>query len=1127
MKNPFEPSACVEDVRLERYLRDELVERTEADVREHLEACSRCRERLERSAAGESIWRGVRERLEVESVDVFPEASGDAILDEVRALLGPTDDPRMLGRIGQYEIQGLIGQGSTGYVLKAFEERLNRYVAIKLMAPQQAQNAVARKRFEREGRAVAAVSHEHVVPVHAVDEHDGLPYIVMHYVGGASLADRIERDGPLDTHELTRIGLQVARGLAAAHAQGIVHRDVKPANVLLEGPVERVLVSDFGLAWVADETSMTRSGTIAGTPQFMSPEQARGDSVDARSDLFSLGSLLYTAATGRPPFRGETVYGVLGRVCDAEPRLLREFAPDVRAWFAAFVSRLMAKRPEDRFASADAAADVLAAELAHLQNPTGVAQPPRDWMPRTAAAGAGGRGRRRALVGGVGAAALAALAFVALGGAGDPEDGSSDWSVAGFASLFGLGTQEEDASESVVDADGWNRISADDGELGLFEQRLAWELELGPEGALALDVERGALEVVRHDGDQVRIEVTRRVRARDSRDSDAAVAGHAVDVAPTDGGMRFESRFEAALLAASGSAFESCCVRVALPDGRSLRVDADLCDVSITGISGSIDVRSEGGGVVLRETAGEAQVTAVHGDVLVAGVTGEVSVLASDGDVLLERNPGDVYAQTSGGDITIDEVRGGVIVHAICGRVEARVTEDPAADALFSAAGPGGDVFVSLAEAVQLRLEARGRVDSEFELIDEAAADGSGASWAVRETRSDGALIRALSSAGAIVIARPVEVAPDTDGPSGAASGDGGGGGLGGSEPSGGGLRGSGLGGSGSSSRVEPSLAARARTSGEPRAGALVSVPFDGAAPDGGTFGSGALVSGADDDGCNVDGYTLYLPRSFDPNADVVHPVIVYLQGSLGVGGAIGSINDWGLPRLLRDETDLDSERNALLLDRFIVVSPHITRGQYDDHPDVVERLLDEVLTRYRGDRSRVYLTGLSRGAHGTWGLAEELPGTFAAIVPIGGSSERLTEPGVLEGVAVWVAHNRPDPIVPFAEVEVGAERIERELGVRFHRVDGLVLENADDLAHRYLMTVGRAANHDAWTDLYCNAELYRWLLQWSLPVAEQPGAAGRDGQDGEDGIDGRDDADGQDGARGRAPRSNGSVPPR
>src|SRR5262249_34432812 len=206
-----------------------------------------------------------------------------------------------------------VGRGGMGVVLKAFDETLHRVVAIKVMAPQLATSATARQRFTREARAQAAVSHDHVVTIHAVEEHGPLPRIVMQFVAGTSLQDRIDRTGPLQLHEVLRIGMQTASGLAAAHAQGLGHRDVKPANILPEDGVEQVELTDVRLARAADDASLTQSGTVAGTPSFMSPEQAEGKSLDHRSDLFSLGSVLYAMCTGRAPFRANTNMGVLKR----------------------------------------------------------------------------------------------------------------------------------------------------------------------------------------------------------------------------------------------------------------------------------------------------------------------------------------------------------------------------------------------------------------------------------------------------------------------------------------------------------------------------------------------------------------------------------------------------------------------------------------------------------------------------------------------------------------------------------------------------------------------------------------------------------------------------------------------
>jgi hypothetical protein len=193
----------------------------------------------------------------------------------------------------------------------------------------------------------------------------------MEYVPGQSLQDRLDRQGALGLAEILRIGMQTAAGLAAAHAQGLVHRDVKPANILLENGIERVKLTDFGLARAMADASMTQSGLIAGTPHYMAPEQARGESTDHRADLFSLGSTLYAMCTGVPPFRAETPVAVVRRVSDDEPRPIRELNPEIPAWLEAIVERLHAKDPAGRFASASDLADLLGQCLAHVQQPLG------------------------------------------------------------------------------------------------------------------------------------------------------------------------------------------------------------------------------------------------------------------------------------------------------------------------------------------------------------------------------------------------------------------------------------------------------------------------------------------------------------------------------------------------------------------------------------------------------------------------------------------------------------------------------------------------------------------------------------------------------------------------------------
>jgi eukaryotic-like serine/threonine-protein kinase len=369
--------------RIELFLDQQLSDVDEAAFEEHLSQCETCRLALDARAADAGAWQEARRSLGSEdsldsATDEPDEPGRDQATDEALlprrepplSMLAPTDDPRMLGRLGPYEIVGVVGHGGMGWVLKGFDAALNRYVGIKVLAPHLAASGPARKRFAREAQAAAAVVHDNVISIHSVAVWNGLPYLVMPYVRGESLEKRLGRQGPLAVTEILRIGMQMAAGLAAAHAQGLVHRDIKPANILLEEGVERLKITDFGLARAVDDASLTRTGVIAGTPQYMSPEQASGEPVDARSDLFSLGSVLYAVATGRPPFRAETTFGVLRRITDTEPRPIRELNPEIPAWLAAIIVRLHAKDPAARFQSAEEIADLLGKCLAHVQQPT-------------------------------------------------------------------------------------------------------------------------------------------------------------------------------------------------------------------------------------------------------------------------------------------------------------------------------------------------------------------------------------------------------------------------------------------------------------------------------------------------------------------------------------------------------------------------------------------------------------------------------------------------------------------------------------------------------------------------------------------------------------------------------------
>jgi serine/threonine protein kinase len=283
--------------------------------------------------------------------------------------LGPPSRADSLGRLGHYEVLELVGSGGMGIVLKAFDEQLHRVVAIKAMAAPLATSATARQWFVREARAAAAVNHDNVVDIYAVEGTGPVPYLVMEFVARISLEERLHQQGPLELREILRIGLQTADGLAAAHRQGVVHRDVKPANILLENGVGRVKITDFGLACAANAAD-AETGVIAGTPAYMSPEQARGDGIDHRSDLFSLGSVLYTLCTGQSPFRGSTPLGTLQAVCEEEPPPIRDLNSDIPAWLCEVIKKLHAKDPAERFQSAAELAETLGGYLAHVQQPS-------------------------------------------------------------------------------------------------------------------------------------------------------------------------------------------------------------------------------------------------------------------------------------------------------------------------------------------------------------------------------------------------------------------------------------------------------------------------------------------------------------------------------------------------------------------------------------------------------------------------------------------------------------------------------------------------------------------------------------------------------------------------------------
>jgi hypothetical protein len=347
---------------------------------DHLENCTRCQSELTALAADVDSWIETRSLLESEREPRWqpdlsashvseggPTFDRSSVEDHVLKLLGTPNHPEMLGRLGRYDIEKIIGSGGMGVVLKAHDSELNRPIAIKLLAPHLSYVAAARERFAREGRAAAAVVHEHVVAIYNVEADGAQPFLIMQYVPGRSLQARVDDDGPLSVEEILRIGLQAASGLAAAHAQGLVHRDVKPSNILLEDTVERAVLTDFGLARAIDDASLTQTGILAGTPHYMSPEQAMGTEIDARSDLFSLGAVLYFMAAGHPPFRAGGALAVLHRICQEKHRPVWQWNKAIPDELSEIVNRLLEKKPSRRFASADEVRLQLAQLLSRVQ----------------------------------------------------------------------------------------------------------------------------------------------------------------------------------------------------------------------------------------------------------------------------------------------------------------------------------------------------------------------------------------------------------------------------------------------------------------------------------------------------------------------------------------------------------------------------------------------------------------------------------------------------------------------------------------------------------------------------------------------------------------------------------------
>jgi eukaryotic-like serine/threonine-protein kinase len=275
----------------------------------------------------------------------------------------PQDDPiardLQAAIVGRYSLEGELGRGGMGAVFLARDLKLDRLVAIKVLPPELAVRPELRERFLRETRTAASFSHPNIVSVHSVEEMGNLLFFVMSYVEGETLSQRVRRQGPLPVPDASRLIQEVAWALSYAHARGVVHRDVKPDNILIERSTGRALVMDFGIARSTAASGLTQMGETVGTPHFMSPEQAAGDKVDGRSDLYSLGVVAYHAVTGRLPFDAEAAQAVMVAHISQAAAPVARFRPDLPLPLSAAIDRLLAKAPSDRFATGEALVEAL------------------------------------------------------------------------------------------------------------------------------------------------------------------------------------------------------------------------------------------------------------------------------------------------------------------------------------------------------------------------------------------------------------------------------------------------------------------------------------------------------------------------------------------------------------------------------------------------------------------------------------------------------------------------------------------------------------------------------------------------------------------------------------------------
>lgn len=354
------PDLCPAEEQLQAFQLGNLAEPLLTEVAEHLDRCPQCETRAQRlDTELDPIMAALRRPLApgpAKPAMPAPHRTKAGVKPPFPFLL-PAEQPDEIGRLGGYRFLKLVGAGGMAFVFAAEDIALRRRVALKVLKPIIADNPEGWQRFLREARIMAAIKHDDLVTVFQVGRENGVVFLAMELLEGETLRARINRMGagnPGDTSEILRLGREITCGLAVIHRHGLVHRDIKPDNIWLEGPEGKVKILDFGLARFAkDDEGFTRTGTVIGTPSFMSPEQARGLEVDARSDLFSLGAVLYCLATGKQPFHAENTMEVLAALAVENPPPVQEVNPAIPRPLADLIMQLLAKDPNQRPASAE------------------------------------------------------------------------------------------------------------------------------------------------------------------------------------------------------------------------------------------------------------------------------------------------------------------------------------------------------------------------------------------------------------------------------------------------------------------------------------------------------------------------------------------------------------------------------------------------------------------------------------------------------------------------------------------------------------------------------------------------------------------------------------------------------